>query len=170
MAAEQGSGPAVPGAANGRKIGSTPEIEATAMRILPFSLLAGSILLASCATNPQMSDSDELALLTRHSEVVKKVNYREPIGWDDVGDSHVLLTVKPTEGWLFRVAPGCLDWSGSGPALTVSRMAGVVSSGFDKVTRVGPGPGVPMNCRIEEIRVVDLGAVRDARNAMAGTP
>ncbi|MDQ2702624.1 MAG: DUF6491 family protein [Pseudomonadota bacterium] len=139
------------------------------MRILPLSLLVGTVLLASCATTgPHMSDTDELALYTRHSEVVRKVTYREPIGWDDVGDSHVLLTIKPTEGWLFRLAPGCLDWSGSGPALTVSRMAGVISSGFDKVTRVGPG--APIACRIEEIRVVDLGAVRDERNAVAATP
>src|SRR3546814_10765434 len=86
----------------------------------------------------------------------------------DVGDIHVLLTIKPTEGWLFRLAPGCLDWSGSGPALTVSRLAGVVSSGFDKVTRVGPG--TPIACRIEEIRIVDLGAVRTERNAMTSTP
>ena len=140
------------------------------MRILPLSLLLGSTLLAACATTPQISESDELALMTSNSEVVKKVTWREPIGWDDVGDSHVLLTIKPTEGWLFRVAPGCLDWSGSGPVLSVSRIAGVVTSGFDRVTRVGPGPGIPMNCRIEEIRVVDLGAVRDARNEIAGTP
>ena len=138
------------------------------MRILLLSLLVGSTLLAACATTPQMSESDELALMTRNSEVVKKVTWREPIGWDDVGDNHVLLTIKPTEGWLLRVAPGCLDWSGSGPVLNVSRLAGVVTSGFDKITRVSPG--APMACRIQEIRVVDLGAVRDARNAMAGTP
>ena len=142
------------------------------MRILLLSLLVGSTLLAACATTPQMSESDELALMTRNSEVVKKVTWREPIGWDDVGDNHVLLTIKPTEGWLLRVAPGCLDWSGSRPVLNVSRLAGVVTSGFDKITRVSPGPGlgIPMSCRIEEIRVVDLGAVRDARNAVAGTP
>jgi len=137
------------------------------MRIMPFSLLAASVLLASCATTPRMSDSDELALYMSHSEQVQKVTYREPTGWDDVGDSHVLLTIKPTEGWLLRLAPGCLDWSGSGPALSVSNIAGVVTSGFDKVTRLGPG--APIACRIQEIRVVDLGAVRDARNAQSGT-
>ena len=142
------------------------------MRIMPLSLLAASVFLASCATTPRMSESDELALYMSHSEQVQKVTYREPTGWDDVGDSHVLLTIKPTEGWLLRVAPGCLDWSGSGPVLNVSRLAGVVTSGFDKITRVSPGPGlgIPMSCRIEDIRVVDLGAVRDARNAVAGTP
>jgi hypothetical protein len=114
-----------------------------------------------------MSESDELALYMSHSEQVQKVTYREPTGWDDVGDSHVLLTIKPTEGWLLRLAPGCLDWSGSGPALSVSNIAGVVTSGFDKVTRLGPG--TPIACRIEEIRVVDLGAVRDVRNAQSGT-
>ena len=137
------------------------------MRIMPLSLIAASVLLASCATTPRMSDSDELALYLSHSEPVQKVTYREPTGWDDVGDSHVLLRIKPTEGWLLRLAPGCLDWSGSGPALTVSNMAGVVTSGFDKVTRLGPG--TPIACRIEEIRVVDLGAVRDVRNAQSGT-
>ena len=167
MAAEQGSGPGVPEAIGGCKMETTPEIEVTAMRILPLSLLVGTALLAACATTPRMSESDELALYMSHSEAVQKVTYREPIGWDDVGDSHVLLTIKPTEGWLFKLAPGCLDWSGSGPALTVSRLAGVVTSGFDKVSRVGPG--APMACRIQEIRVVDLGAVRDARNAQPGT-
>ena len=137
------------------------------MRIMPLSLLAASVFLASCATTPRMSESDELALYMSHSEQVQKVTYREPIGWDDVGDSHVLLTIKPTEGWLLRLVPGCLDWSGSGPALTVSNIAGVVTSGFDSVTRVGPG--APASCRIQEIRVVDLGAVRDARNAQSGT-
>ena len=137
------------------------------MRTMPLSFLAASVLLASCATTPQMSESDELALYMSHSEQVQKVTYREPTGWDDVGDSHVLLTIKPTEGWLLRLAPGCLDWSGSGPALSVSNIAGVVTAGFDKVTRLGPG--TPMACRIQEIRVVDLGAVRDARNAQSGT-
>ena len=137
------------------------------MRIMPLSLLAASVFLASCATTPRMSESDELALYMSHSEQVQKVTYREPIGWDDVGDSHVLLTIKPTEGWLLRLVPDCLDWSGSGPALTVSNIAGVVTSGFDSVTRVGPGTQI--GCRIQEIRVVDLGAVRDARNAQSGT-
>jgi len=139
------------------------------MRLLPLSLLIGSALLASCATAPRASESEKLALYMRHSEPVQKVTYRDPIGWDDVGESHVLLTIKPTEGWLFRLAPGCLDWSGSGPALTVSRIAGVVTAGFDKVSRISPGMPT-MACRIEEIRVVDLGAVRDARNATAGNP
>src|SRR5690606_32418064 len=138
------------------------------MRIIPLSLLAVSVLLASCATTPRMSESDELALYLEHSTPVRKVTYREPIGWDDVGDSHVLVTVKPTEGWLFRVVPGCLDWSGSGPMLSVSRIAEVVTAGFDKVTRVSNGPGAPMSCRIQEIRVVDLGAVREARRSQPG--
>src|SRR5690606_41742341 len=102
------------------------------MRIMPFSLLAASVLLASCASAPRMSDSDELALYMSHSAQGQKVTYREPTGWDDVGDSHVLLTIKPTEGWLLRLAPGCLDWLASGPALAVSNIARVVTAGFRK--------------------------------------
>ena len=136
---------------------------------MPLALLIAPILLSACATT-RMSESEKLALYTSHAGApVKSITYRTPIGWDKIDGSHLLITTRPTEAWLFRLSPNCFAWVGSGPSISITNQAGFVSAGFDHVT--SNAPGIPMRCRIEEIRPVDLAAVRSARNAReASTP
>lgn len=138
------------------------------MRALPLALLAG-LLLSACATT-RMGAPEKLALYTSHAGApVKSIPYRTPIGWDKIDGSHLLITIRPTEAWLFQLAPNCFDWVGSGPSISITNHAGFVSAKFDHV--IGNLPGNRMRCRIEEIRPVDLAAVRLARDAMeASTP
>ena len=130
----------------------------------PLALLAATVLLAACATT-RMSEPEKLALYTSHAGApVKSIVYRTPIGWDKIDGSHLLITIRPTEGWMFTLAPNCFDWVGPGPSISITNHAGFVSAKFDHVT--SNAPGGPMRCRIEEIRPVDLAAVRSVRNAM----
>ena len=151
-----------------RTINLPPPPEVSVMRILPIAVLVGSALLAACATT-RMSEPERLALYMNHaSEPLQKITYRTPTGWDHIDNSHLLVTIKPTQGWLFKLAPDCMTWTGSGPILSISNMAGTVTAGFDNVTSVGPG--IPESCRILEIREVDLAGVRSERNAKVTTP
>jgi hypothetical protein len=143
--------------------------EVTDMRILPLAILVASASLAACATT-RLSEPEKLALYSSHAGApVKNIRYTSPISWDKVDGSHLLLTLRPNEAWLFRLPPTCLDWIGTGPTISISNQAGFVSAGFDRVT--GSAPGISMSCKIEEIRPVDVAAVRVARDAMeASTP
>jgi hypothetical protein len=134
------------------------------MRILPLAILAAS-LLAACATT-RMSEPEKLALYTGHAGTpVRSIVYTTPISWEKIDGSHLLLTTRPNQAWLLRLPPNCLHWVGSGPAIAISSQAGFVSAGFDRVT--SSAPGAPVTCRIEEIRPVDVAAVRASRRAMA---
>lgn len=133
------------------------------MRNLILALLAIA-LLGACATT-RMSEGDKVALYTDHAgPPVKSITYRTPISWERLDDSHLLLTMRPTQGLLVQLPPGCMSWIGSGPAISISNQAGFVSTGFDRVT--SNAPGAPMGCVIQEMRPVDLVAAKTARNAM----
>jgi hypothetical protein len=137
--------------------------EVTAMRVLPLAILLASASLVACAT-ARMSEPEKLALYSSHAGApVKHIRYTPPIGWDKVDGNHLLLTLRPTEAWLLRLPPACLDWI-AGPTVSISNHAGFISAGFDRV--IGSTPTTPMSCRIEEIRPVDVVAVRVARDAM----
>lgn len=133
------------------------------MRVLLLTLLAIP-LLGACATT-RMSEGDKLALYTGHAGApVKSITYRTPISWERIDDSHLLLTIRPNEAWLFELPSGCMSWVGSGPAIEISNQAGFVSAGFDRVT--SNAPGAPMGCVIRQIRPIDVAAVKAARIAM----
>ena len=133
---------------------------------MSFRLLLGASivsLVAACATT-RMSDAETLSLYGSHAgDPVRTIRYRDPIGWEKVDDHHLLLTLRPREVYLLTINGPCLDWAGASPAIGISSQAGFVSAGFDRVSV----PDVPSGCRIEEIRPVDIGAVRAARDAMA---
>ena len=127
--------------------------------------LAASIaaLLAACATT-RMSDAETLAMYRAHAgEPLRTIRYYDPVSWEEVDKDHLLLTMRPREVYLVRISGPCLDWGGSAPTIAISSQAGFVSAGFDRVTV----PGVPAGCRIEEIRRVDIAAVREARDRAA---
>ena len=128
----------------------------TVMAVLPPMLL-----LAGCMSDGP-TRADRLAMYQSHAGApVKKIHYYNPIGWEEVDDEHIVLTMRPKEVWLMRLSGPCLDFGQGSPALFVSSQAGVVSSGFDRVTLGGSD----VSCRIEEIRPVDTMAMRAAEKA-----
>ena len=127
-------------------------------------LLAAAIvsLLGACATT-RMSDAESLSLYSAHAgEPVRTIRYFDPISWEKVDDNHLLLTMRPREVYLLTIGGPCLGWGGASPAIGISSQAGYVSAGFDRISV----PDVPGGCRIEQIRPVDIGAVRAERDAM----
>jgi hypothetical protein len=131
--------------------------------ILPMLAVLG---LAACATN-RISDADRLAIYEANAgEPVKQIRYYHAMGWDRIDDQHVLLSMRPSETWLLKVSGPCLDWGSASPVLRLSSSGPYVMAKLDRILTVGS----PVSCRIEEIRPVDLKAVRaaeDARRAQA---
>ena len=123
------------------------------------ALVACTTLLCACATN-RMSEVEKLSLYRSHAgEPLRSIRYTDPISWEKVDDQHLLLTLRPREAYLLGIDGPCLDWGGASPAIGISSQAGVVSARFDRISV----PDVPGGCRIREIRRVDIGAVREAR-------
>lgn len=118
--------------------------------------------LSACASY-NLTDSQRLAMYQEHSgEPVQRVNYTTPVGWDRVDDQHVALDLRPGQRWLLTLSGPCLRFNRSGNALRVSPSGGIVLSRFDMVEVVGS----TLSCRIEEIRPVDLPALRAAEQRL----
>ena len=128
-----------------------------------MAALSATLLLAGCMSNGG-TRAERLAAYQSHAGApVKQIRYYNPIGWEEVDDDHILLTMRPKEVWLMKLSGPCLDFGNSSPALAISSQAGFVSSGFDRVS-IG---GSNLSCRIEEIRPVDTMAMREAERARA---
>ena len=126
--------------------------------VLPMLAVLG---LVACATN-RISDADRLAIYDAHSGApVKQIRYYDAMGWDRIDDQHVLLNMRPSETWLLKVSGPCLDWAGGSPVLRLSSTGPYVMAKFDRILT----DGSPVSCRIEEIRPVDVKAVRAAEDA-----
>lgn len=126
--------------------------------ILPMLAVLG---LAACAAN-RISDADRLAIYDAHSGApVKQIRYYHAMGWDRIDDQHVLLNMRPSETWLLKVSGPCLDWGSASPVLRLSSTGPYVMAKFDRILTEGS----PVSCRIEEIRPVDVKAVRAAEDA-----
>jgi len=135
------------------------------MRRLPLITLLASMSLAACASMASMSDTQKLALYSSHAGApVRDIRYTTPLGWDKIDDDHLLLTMRPTEVWLLRISGPCLDWGSGSPTILISPVTGNrLSAKFDRIST----PQSPVSCRIEEIRPVDIAAVRDSQRQMA---
>ena len=121
--------------------------------------------LAACATN-RPSDADRLALYEAHSGApVKQIRFFNAMGWDRIDDEHVLLNMRPNETWLLKVSGPCLDWGSASPILRLSSTGAYVMAKFDRILTEGS----PVSCRIEEIRPVDVKALRAAQQASQKT-
>ncbi|HVR82623.1 MAG TPA: DUF6491 family protein [Luteimonas sp.] len=133
-------------------------------RLLCLALVA-SFSLAACTSSGGMHDPERLALYRSHAGLpVRDIRYYNPISWEKIDGRHLLLTMRPSEVWLIRLSGPCLEWGGGAPAITISSRLGRVSSSFDTVSTVDP----PISCRIEEIRPLDIAAVRDSQRQAAG--
>ena len=133
-----------------------------------IALLLTALTLAFSATaavaKEGTRDATRLAKYEAHAGTpVKNFPYRDPVGWEVVDDEHILLTVRPKEVYLMRVTGLCIKNHRGAPAMAISSQAGRVSAGFDRITT-----GERMSCRIEEIRPVDMAALKkedDAKDA-----
>jgi outer membrane murein-binding lipoprotein Lpp len=119
--------------------------------------------LAACAT-ARMSEPQRLALYMQHAgEPVKQIRYHDPMGWNRIDDEHVVLDIRPGESWLLTVSGPCLDWGSASPTLSFSSLSGAfITAKIDQIATQGS----PMSCRIEEIRPLDMKAVRAAQDAI----
>ena len=123
--------------------------------------LAVLLVLAGCATN-RLDDSERLSLHLAHAgEPVSQIRYYDAMGWSRVDGDHLALNMRPHQSWLIRVSGDCLDWSNS-LALGISSQGGWVSTKFDRVY----AKGAPMSCVIQEIRPLDVKALRAAEKQM----
>ena len=80
----------------------------------------------------------------------------------DGGAIHARGHFRPKETWLLKVSGPCLDWGSASPTLRLSSSGAYVMAKFDRILIEGS----PVSCRIEEIRPVDVNAVREAETAM----
>jgi hypothetical protein len=135
---------------------------------LPFlALVPAALLLAGCMSGGQTREQKLASYQAHAGAPVRQIRYYNPVGWEEVDDEHILLTMRPRETYLMRLSGPCLDYDAGSPVLVVSSTAGYVASGFDRVS-VGPSR---LSCRIEEIRPVDVQAMRaaEARVQASGT-
>lgn len=135
----------------------------TSLAVLTGTVVAGTLLLAGCASHGA-ADEQRLAIYQAHASApVKKVRYFSPTGWEEIDENHILVTIRPAEAWLMRLSGPCMDFTDGSPVLLISSQFGYVSPGFD---RVSTGDS-RMSCRIDEIRQVDMFAMRAAQ--LSGT-
>ena len=122
--------------------------------------------LAGCAGN-RLSDTDRLALYQAHAGApVKQIRYMEPIGWDRIDDQHLVLQMRPQESWLLRLMAPCLNTGSGSPFLGISSFNGMTLTRFDKVVV----PGGHISCMIDEIRPLDVKALRAAETMLREKP
>ncbi|MGY0503822.1 DUF6491 family protein [Luteimonas sp. e5] len=129
------------------------------------AVILGGLLLAGCASTPQVDRTQRLANLMAHAgEPVSSIMYGSGgSGFDLVDDEHLVLSVSPRRNFLIRVDPSCLSWAAGSPALVVDNTSsGQLSVNFDAI-RLRSTPGV--RCTIREIRPLDLQAAREAEKA-----
>ena len=131
------------------------------MKSLLFSLIA-ALLLGACATSASVSDTDRLAMYREAAGApVDSFHYFGSIhGWTPLGDSALVLRTRPNQAYLLELMGACpgLDFA---QAITVSNQMGRVHARFDTVNVLGQG-----RCRIQQIRPVDVSAVREAEREL----
>ena len=129
-------------------------------------LLLAVLGASACASN-RPSDADRLAMYEAHAGApVKQIRNVNAMGWERVDDQHVILSTRPTESWLLEVSGPCLDWGSGSPLLRLSSTGPYVMAKFDRILTEGS----QVSCRIEEIRPIDVKAVRAAQDAARAQP
>ncbi|MBV2209544.1 MAG: hypothetical protein KUL77_08275 [Thermomonas sp.] len=131
------------------------------MKTLVLSVIAAAVL-AGCAT-AQISDSDRLALYQANAGApVNTIMYTSPRGWDRVDSEHIVVDMAPNRQWLLTLSGNCLDWGTGSPFIGLEPKIGGMLAKFDEVHV----KGAPMSCRINEIRPVNIKAIRASENAL----
>lgn len=128
--------------------------------------LLATLVLAACATTG-MSDGEKLALYHAHAgEPVQSFRFTGRINsWTALGDAAVAVWTRPSEAWLLGLSGSCPDLRYS-HSIAVTSSMNRVSVGFDRVRPLGSGQPMSIPCQINEIRPLDVGAIRDAERHM----
>ena len=137
------------------------DFKVAAMKSLLFSFVA-ALTLGACATGGSLSDDERLAMYREAAGApVDSFHYFGSIqGWTPLGDSALVLRTRPKQAYLLELMGTCPDL-GFAHAITVSNQLGRVHARFDTVTVLGRDRfAIP--CRIQQIRPVDVSAVRQA--------
>lgn len=135
------------------------------MKSLLFSLIA-ALLLGACATGGSLSDTERLAMYREAAGApVESFQYLGRIhGWTPLGDSALVLHTRPNQAYLLELMGACPDLEFA-HAITISNLVGRVHARFDTVAVLGRGR-FPIPCRIQQIRPVDVSAVRQAEREL----
>ena len=132
------------------------------MKAMLASAVMAMVGLVGCASQ-RIGDTDRLALYQAHAGAsVGQIMYRTPMGWERIDDQHVVLQMRPRESWLLRLSGPCLNRSTGSPFLGLSSFSGITLSRFDKVFV----PGEQISCLIQDIRPLDVKALRAAETAL----
>lgn len=126
-----------------------------------FSVIA---LLAGCSTPGLAREDAQLADYRAHAGAPVE-SFRTTgriLSWTPLGDDAVAVWTAANQAWLLELDAPCpaLDFA---RAIQLSDSVGRVSARFDRVTPIGGGPTA--SCRIEQIRPLDIAAIREARRA-----
>ena len=129
------------------------------------TVLSAAMLVSLAACASSMPRAERLALYQAHAgEPLNKIPYFSPQGWEEVDDDHILLTMRSSQVYLMKLNGPCLEYDNGKAVMAISNTAGYVQQKFDRVSF-----GTGMNCRIEEIRQVDMQGARAARDARAAS-
>lgn len=130
------------------------------------SFLAAALLafgLAGCATRPAERSADQLALYLAHAgPPVNDFLYPHTFTqWTPLGSDALAVWLSPSRAFLLDVSHcSDLEWA---HGIQLTQNGGTVSARFDRVLPLGVGQSVP--CRIEQIRPLDIRAIRDAERS-----
>lgn len=133
------------------------------MKHIPLLLTALALALSATAGYAEEGTRDA-ARLARYQpyagEPVKNIPYYTPMNWEVIDDQNILVTMRPKVAYLMQINGPCVRDHRGSPVLVISSAAGRVSAGFDRIT-----VGGHMTCIIDEIRPIDLVAMRAADKA-----
>lgn len=132
-----------------------------------FAILALAALLSGCATS-RPSEAERLALYRGHAgEPVKYFDYFGQInGWTPLGDRALTVWTRPNRAYLLELSGPCMDLDFA-PAISISNQMGRVAARFDNViVHGGGGSSMRFPCRIQEIRPLDVKALKAAQSEL----
>ncbi len=131
------------------------------------ALLCAALAAAACATS-KLSDSERYTLYREHAgEPVKSFRYFGSInGWTPLDDSALVVWTRPSEAYLLDLYGPCQDLDFA-QSIALTNLMGEVSARFDKVIVAGAS-SMRVPCRIEEIRKVDVKALRQTERDLRG--
>ncbi|WP_149193952.1 DUF6491 family protein [Luteimonas suaedae] len=134
-----------------------------------MSLLLGSILaLGACASTDRLTDSQRVETYRANAgEPVRDFRFFGNLnGWTPLGDRALVVWTRPNEAYLLELAGRCQDLDFA-PAISLTNFSGRVSARFDDVIVRGGGSDTGrIPCRIQEIRPVDVKAVKVAEQEL----
>lgn len=130
-------------------------------------ILSLMMSLTACSTT-RMSDAERLALFRAHAgEPVNSFRLFGSLnGWQPLGNTALVVWPAPNRAYLLQLMGLCSNLPFA-HSISLSNQMGTVSARFDSVVPRGGGPNTGnMPCRIQEIRPIDVPALRETKREM----